>query len=197
MRKQYVAYLIGSIHHSKDRSKAFDASEKAVIEAGHIALNPVKEEPEKTGMSCDDVETTLAKLWSAGQFKEYRELMDKIWIKDLENIRKADYLVLHFEETDKSVGAPLEMTMATMPYLNRLARKTCNDEQKTWLKAGNYCYEQAGYVHKPIYWVCQGPISSINTTLKWLVLSKSDIRVFKTYKELSEHLKETYPNEVS
>lgn len=190
--KVYTAYLIGSIHHAKDRTKAFDAAEKAVVEAGHIALNPVKEEPIKTGMSCDDTENELGRLWREQKLEEYRILMDKIWEKDLENIRLADYLVLHFEIDDNSVGAPLEMTIASLSYLNKLMRSTCSESASTWLKMGKYCYEQAGYTHKPIYWVCQGPISDINTTLKWLVSTGSEVRVFKTYKELTEFLQKEY-----
>ena len=190
--KQYIGYLIGSICHSKEREHAFDASERAVTEAGHLALNPVKEEPEKTGMSCSDTESKLSSLWSTGQFAEYKKLMDAIWVKDLENIRRADYLVLHFEHNDSSVGAPLEMTIASLSYINKLMQTSCGEEEAAMLKVGKYCYEHAGYRLKPIYWVCQGPISDINTTLKWLVLIGSDVRVFKTYKDLTEFLRETY-----
>jgi len=191
-KKLYTGYLIGSICHAADREHAFDASERAVIEAGHEALNPVKEETTKTGMSCTETEAKLRVLWREQSFKEYRDLMDEIWIKDLDNIRKADYLVLHFEHNDNSVGAPLEMTVASLIYLLRLAQKSCEATEKTWLSSAKYALDKAGFTHKPIYWVCTGPISEINTTLKWLVLTGSDVRVFKTYKELTEFLKETY-----
>jgi hypothetical protein len=42
--KTYVAYLIGPMDRAKDPAKAFDSAEKAVTEAGHTAINPVKEE---------------------------------------------------------------------------------------------------------------------------------------------------------
>ena len=191
-KKQPIGYLIGSIHGCKDRSKAFDASEKAVVEAGHTALNPVKEEPTKTGMSCDDTEAKLSILWSKGEFDEYRKLMEAIWEKDLDNVRRADYLVLHFEVEDTSVGAPVEMAMASLPYLLKLAKRGCEDRQKGSLDIATYALEKVGYFHKPIYWVCQGPISEVNSTLKWLILTGSDVRVFKTYQSLTDHLKETY-----
>ena len=188
----YTGYLIGSICHAKDREHAFDASERAVIEAGHEALNPVKEEPYETGMSCTDSESKLNQLWREQKFTDYRALMDAIWMKDLDNVRKADYLVLHFEQGDASVGAPLEMTMASLIYLLRLAQKSCESTEKTWLSAAKHALDKAGFSHKPIYWICQGPISDTNSTLRWLVLSGSDVKVFKTYKELSEFLKRTY-----
>jgi len=131
-KKTYIAYLIGSICHAKDREHAFDASEKAVVDAGHLALNPVKEEPSKTGMSCSDTEEKLSTYWRTEQFGEYRKLMNAIWTKDLDNVRRADYLVLHFEHTDSSVGAPLEMAMASLPYLIKLAKDSCNEAGKAW-----------------------------------------------------------------
>jgi hypothetical protein len=191
-KKQYIAYLIGSICHAKDREHGFDASEKAVIEAGHIALNPVKEESMKTGMSCTDTEEKLRTLWRTEQFDEYRKLMNSIWVKDLDNVRKADYLVLHFEQDDSSVGAPLEMTIASLPYLLKLIKESCDETEKAWVDVAKSALKNAGFFHKPIYWVCTGPISEVNTTLKWLVLTGSDVRVFKTYNALTSHLKETY-----
>jgi len=191
-KPKYIGYLIGSICGAKDREHGFDSSEKAVVEAGHVALNPVREETQKTGMSCSDTEEKLSSLWRTEQFEEYRKLMNSIWIKDLENVRKADYLVLHFEQNDSSVGAPLEMTIASLAYLLKLAKETCNDQEKAWLDVAKTALKSVGFFHKPIYWVCTGPISDINSTLKWLVLSGTDVRVFKTYKELTEFLKENY-----
>ena len=191
-KKTYIAYLIGSICHAKDREHAFDASEKAVVDAGHLALNPVKEEPSKTGMSCSDTEEKLSTYWRTEQFGEYRKLMNAIWTKDLDNVRRADYLVLHFEHTDSSVGAPLEMAMASLPYLIKLAKDSCNEAGKAWADVTSKALKTMGFFHKPIYWVCTGPISDINSTLKWLVLSGSDVRVFKTYASLTEYLKENY-----
>jgi len=187
-----IAYLIGSICHAKDREHAFDASEKAVTDIGHIALNPVKEEPTKTGMSCTETEERLHTLWRTEQFDEYRKLMNNIWIKDLDNVRRADYLVLHFEQTDHSVGAPLEMTMASLLYMLKLAKESCNEQECAWAEVARSALKNMGFTHKPIYWVCQGPISEVNTTLKWMVLSGSDVRVFKTYKDLSEYLVKQY-----
>jgi hypothetical protein len=191
-KPKFVAYGIGSICHAKDREHEFDASEKAVLEAGGTFLNPVKEEPIKTGMSCSDTEERLKTLWRTEQFEEYRKLMNSIWIKDLDNVRKADCLILHFEHNDSSVGAPLEMTMASLPYLLKLAKESCSEQEKTWLEVARVALKTVGFFHKPIYWVCTGAISDVNTTLKWLVLSGSDVRVFKTYASLTDFLKETY-----
>jgi hypothetical protein len=191
-KKQIVGYCIGSIHGCKDHTKAFDPSEKAIVDAGHIALNPIKEEKEKTGMECADTESALATLWSTGEFDEYRKLMKKVYARDLDNVRKADYLVLHFEEDDKTIGAAVEMTFASMVYLANLVKESCTEEEKAWITIGNVAYAKAGFKHKPIYWVCTGPMSSINSTLKFLVLSGSDVRVFKTYLSLTEFLKQEY-----
>jgi hypothetical protein len=191
-KPKFVAYGIGSICHAKDREHSFDASEKAVVDAGHIFLNPVKKEPIITGMSCTDTEERLATLWRTEKFDEYRKLMNAIWAKDLDNVRRADYLVLHFEHDDSSVGAPLEMTIASLPFILKIAKEGCDEQGKAWIEIARVALKTVGFFHKPIYWVCTGAISDINTTLKWLVLSGSDVRVFKTYASLTDFLKETY-----
>jgi hypothetical protein len=190
--KQPIGYLIGSICHAKNREHAFDASERAVLEAGHLPLNPVKEEPTKTGMTCTQTEEKLRTLWHNGQLVEHRKIMDKIWQKDLDNVRRADYLVLHFEQEDTSIGAPVEMTFASIAYLLDLLKEVITPNESAWLEVARSALKRIGFFHKPIYWVCQGAHTDANSTLQYLVGTESPIKVFKTYKELTEHLIQEY-----
>jgi len=190
MGRKYIGYLIGSIDHAKDPTKAFDAAERAVLEAGHDVINPVKEEPTKTGMAVKESVEVLRNLWKAGKKEEYFTHLENIWERDLEAVAQADYLVLHFEADDAGVGTHLESTIARLPYLLGLRAKTCDDKKKPWVEVAKTALKQLGFWDKPIYWVCQGPVTDINTTLKWL--SWSDIKYFDTYKSLTEFLKKEY-----
>jgi len=187
-----IGYLIGSIRHAKDPIKAFDAAQRAVEEVGHTALNPVKEEADKTGMALKESLEKLDYLWKQNKLDEFKQLFECIYERDLDNVRKADYLVLHFEEDDTTIGTTIEMTLASICYLLKVVQKVVPDKEKSYGDTAIYSLKQMGYKPKPIYWVCQGSVMPINDTLKWLVLASSEIKFFKTYKDLSEHLGKTY-----
>jgi hypothetical protein len=189
-KPKYTAYLIGSIDHAKDPATAFDAAERAVVEAGHACINPIKEEPGKTGMDVKTSVETLRNLWKANKKEEYFKHLESIWERDLEAVSQADYIVLHFENDDAGVGTHLEATFSRLPYLLKLRARTLDDKKKAYIDMAIHCLKMVGYWDKPIYWVCQGSIMEINTTLKWLAWS--DIKYFDTYKSLTEFLKENY-----
>jgi hypothetical protein len=186
-----TVYCIGPIDSSKDPRAAFDYVEKQLKELGHIVINPVKNEPGKTGMEVEDSLKHLRNLWRTGRTEEFVEVMKKIWIADLKAVHLADYLVLHFEEGDSGGGTFLEMTVASMQALLSLLASVSEPQEKAYIKSAKMCMNEAGLVKKPIYWVCQGATSDINTTLKFLVFISGG-QVFSTYKELTEFLKKNY-----
>ena len=192
MTTRPTAYLIGSIRHAKDPVKAFDAAQRAVEAVGHIALNPIKEEADKTGLELKASLEKLDYLWKMNKLDEFKQLFECIYERDLDNVRRADYLVLHFEEDDRTIGTTIEMTLASICYLLKVVQKVVPEKEKAYLDSASYNLKQAGFKQKPIYWVCQGNVMPVNDTLKWLVASSSDVKVFNTYISLTEYLEKTY-----
>ena len=191
MSKVPVCYTIGPIDSAKNPELAFSYVEKQVTSIGHKVINPVKNESQKTGLEVKESLDHLHNLWRTGRVEEFVDIMKKIWKADLKAVHEADYLVLHFEEGDTGGGTFLEMTMASMQALLGLLASVAEPEDKAFIKASKVVLKEAGIVRKPVYWVCQGASSDINTTLKFLVYISGGA-IFKTYKELVEYLVEHY-----
>lgn len=188
-----TVYLIGPIDSAKDPRSAFDYVDKHISSLGHITINPVKNEKTKTGLEVEDSLDYIRKCWKTGRSEEFLDIMRKIWIADLKAVHKADYLVLHFEEENSGGGTFLEMTIASLYSLLSLIIQDVETDpgKKAYLRTAKYALQEGGLPKKPIYWVCTGPSTSINTTLKFLVYLSGG-QMFSTYKELIEFLEEKY-----
>jgi hypothetical protein len=191
MNRVPTCYTIGPIDSAADPKAAFAYVEKQILELGHMVINPVKNEPEKTGLEVDESLKHLKNLWRTGRIEDFIDAMKKIWTADLKAVHQADYLVLHFEAGDSGGGTFLEMTMASIQALLSILSSVSEDRDKAFIKSAKLCLNEAGLVKKPVYWVCQGATSDINTTLKFLVYISGG-QVFDTYKALTEHLAEKY-----
>ncbi len=192
MNKIPVCYTIGPIDAKADKCKSeFDYCESQLLAIGHKVINPVKNEPTKTGMNVSESVRHLQNLWRTGNIEEFLKMMKSIWKADLKAVKEADYLVLHFEEDDSGVGTILEMTMASIPALLGMIHSEASEGERVGLTIAKVSLEQAGFFKKPIYWVCKGATTPINSTLKMLVYISGG-QVFKTYKELTEYLTKIY-----
>ena len=188
-------YQIGSIDDSPDGGKgAFDYCETQLSGLGYNGINPVKNEPDKTGRTTVEQLKYLQGLWRSHSNEEFIKEMEKIWIADLNAVKKADFIVLHYEKTDKVIGTVLEMTMAQLVSLlgHIPDGEYCSVEDKVHLQSASYHLKKAGLQAKPIYWVCrEGGTTGINSTLKYIILLSGG-QIFETYKSLTEFLDKTY-----
>ena len=190
-----IYYQIGSIDDSPDGGKsAFEYCENQLKVLGYNGINPVKNEPDKTGRTTEEQLKHLQSLWRSHSNEEFIKEMEKIWIADLNAVKQADFIVLHYEKTDKVIGTVLEMTMAQLvSLLGHIPEGDyCSEADKVHLQSASYHLKKAGLSPKPIYWVCrEGGTTGINSTLKYIILMSGGL-VFETYKALVEHLQKTY-----
>jgi len=190
-----VYYQIGAIDASEDGgATAFSYCEKQLEVLGYRGINPVKNEPDKTGRTTIDQLKHLQGLWKTHNNEEFIKEMEKIWIADLNAVKSADFIVLHYEKTDKVIGTVLEMTMAQLvSLLGHIPEGDyCSETDKVHLQSASYHLKKAGLGAKPIYWVCrEGGTTGINSTLKYIILMSGG-QVFETYKSLVEFLTKQY-----
>lgn len=180
-------YLIGSMEATGagDEGKGWRDYLRPKLEERNIhVFDPTIGEEQRTGMPSKEFHDKLSGLVASGHWKEFEELMNKVW-------KGTTYTKQKEDGTDEMVHI-----MGDKDYVEHADFITCRVE-----KGDNPCGTygeayQAWLFNKPIYLITECPKKELSKSfLYWLISSGGE--VFPNFSQFLEYIDEKYKDKIA